>query len=121
MGVEIWLHLFDTLALLVIVFLLASKRLIGAPGRGGRDGEPGKDGLDGRGGKDGADGKDGLSGKDGLDGKDGAPGQDARQRQTAPDMVQILHNGVPYHQVPIGSRFHKEALTGLRGLSVRED
>lgn len=61
---ETFLHLVDSLALVAIVYLLASRRLIGLSGRDGRDG------LDGR---DGMRGWDGVAGVDGRDGIDAAP------------------------------------------------
>jgi Collagen triple helix repeat (20 copies) len=135
---ETWLHFIDSLALLAIVWLLASRRLVGpagAPGpRGleGQDGRDGRDGLDGilgsdgqdgapgRDGKDGADGRDGAPGRDGKDGADGRDGMDAPVQAAGVPMVQILRNGAPYHRAPVGSPLIDEAKRGRRGLSVVE-
>jgi hypothetical protein len=101
---ETLLHIVDTLALVAMVWLLASGRLIGPPGLPGRDGKDGKDGQPGH------DGQDGAPGRDGVD----APSAGAVR------MVQILRDGVPYHMVPFGHPYHHEALTGKHGLSVKE-
>ena len=101
------LHVVNTLALLALVWMVASRRLIGPPGKPGLDGQPGKDG------------DPGLDGKPGKDGDPGRDGKDAPS-STKVRMVEILLNGVPIHCVPFGHPHHTDALTGRRGLSVKE-
>ena len=96
----------QTLALIAIVYLLAGRRLVGAQGR---DGQPGYTGTPGR------NGIDGLPGRDGADGKDGT---NAYFHHDQPEMVRLLHNGVPIHSVPVGSKHHLAALKGESGLEV---
>jgi hypothetical protein len=100
------LQIFQTLALVAIAYLLATRRLVGPPGR---DGEPGAPGIPGR------DGADGIDGRDGTDGKDGS---NAYFHHDQPEMVRLLHNGVTIHSVPVGSKHHLAALRGENGLEV---
>ena len=98
------LQIVQTLALVAIAFLLATRRLVGPPGRDGEHGEPGLPGRDGEG------GRDGENGRDGRDATDVANHQ--------PGMVRLFHGGIPIHTVPVGSKHHLEALRGEHGMSV---
>ena len=128
----ITLQLVQSLALLAIAVLLFVRKP--QNGRDGVDGKPGRDGVNGTPGWDGAAGAPGPPGKDGRDGRDGVDAIAASAQPTPAigspvesvppvgkvRMVEILLNGTPWHRVPYGHPHHTEALTGRRGLSVKE-